>query len=332
MYRVGFYTIPYVRVHIGSWHTWTAGKQTISCTRVYVQDWCWIGYIFNSNPCNLISVNWFLWGYLNVFKISHQAEVVTYPCRNVTMVCGAFHHIFGSCIYLQDTKIWLNCKSNLTPGINDFSKSWHLVSYVFRHNAMAYDSSMTIATVKRMVAKQQQQQQRGQWWWQWGCVCVCVCLSSGYEGGVLLNMRWQALIPPPNDIPSIPCFPVVPPLWTPAMRVAGEYEGNGKSSKSDDNGDKEGNCMEEGNGKRQQQWVCGYRDNNNNHNNHNNNGIEYNNDDNDTDDDITEPKKGWYLTKLVNWKVWPERCCAKFKFTYSWIKRLLFKLDSNTWY
>ncbi len=56
MYCVGFYTIPYVWVHIWSWHTWTAGKKTTSCTRVYVQDWRWVGYIFYSNPCNLISV------------------------------------------------------------------------------------------------------------------------------------------------------------------------------------------------------------------------------------------------------------------------------------
>jgi hypothetical protein len=56
-------------------------------------------------------------GYLKVFKISRRAEVVTYPRRNVTMVCGVSHHIFGSCIYLQDTKIRFNCKSNLTSAV-----------------------------------------------------------------------------------------------------------------------------------------------------------------------------------------------------------------------
>jgi hypothetical protein len=141
MYRVGFYMISYVHVHIRSWHTWTAGKETIPCTRVYVQDLCWIGYIFNSNPCNLISVHWFLQGYLNVFKISCQAEVVTYPRRNVTMVCGASHHIFGSCIFLQDTKIRFDFKSNITSATSNFSELQHLVSYVSCHNAMAYDSS-----------------------------------------------------------------------------------------------------------------------------------------------------------------------------------------------
>ncbi len=140
MYCVGFYTSSYVHVHIWSCHTWTAGKETTSCTRVYVQVWHWIGYIFNSNPCDLISVQWFLLGYLNKFKISHQADVVTSPRSNVTMVCGASHHIFGSCIYLQDTKIWFNCKSNLTSVISNLSKLQHLASYVSRHNAMAYDT------------------------------------------------------------------------------------------------------------------------------------------------------------------------------------------------
>ncbi len=42
--------------------------------------------------------------------------------------------------YLKDTKIWFNCKSNLTSAIGNFSKSQHLVSYVSRHNAMAYDT------------------------------------------------------------------------------------------------------------------------------------------------------------------------------------------------
>jgi hypothetical protein len=30
VYLVGFYTISYVQVHIQGWHTWTAGKETIS--------------------------------------------------------------------------------------------------------------------------------------------------------------------------------------------------------------------------------------------------------------------------------------------------------------
>jgi hypothetical protein len=54
VYCIGFYTISYIRAHIRSWHTWPAGKETTSCTRVHLQDWRWIGYIFNSNPCNLI--------------------------------------------------------------------------------------------------------------------------------------------------------------------------------------------------------------------------------------------------------------------------------------
>jgi hypothetical protein len=142
VYCVGFYTILYVHVHIRSCHTWTAGKETTSCTRVYVQDWRWIGYIFNPNPCDLISGHQFLWGYLNVFKISHQAEVVTYPRRNVTMVCGVSHHIFGFRIYLQDTKIRFDLKLNLTSAISNLSKLQYLASYVSCRNAMAYDTCL----------------------------------------------------------------------------------------------------------------------------------------------------------------------------------------------
>ena len=65
VYCIGFYTISYIREHIRSWHTWPAQKETTSCTRVNVQDWHWIGYIFNYNSCNLILVHWFLGGYLN---------------------------------------------------------------------------------------------------------------------------------------------------------------------------------------------------------------------------------------------------------------------------
>jgi hypothetical protein len=45
-------------------------------------------------------------------------------------------------------------------------------------------------------------------------------------------------------------------------RVAGEDEGDGKSSKCDGNGDKEGICKKEGNGDQQRQQEDGVRDNN----------------------------------------------------------------------
>ncbi len=74
-----------------------------------------------------------------MFKISLRAEVVTYPRRNVTMVCGASYHIFGSCIYLQDTKIRfrLQVESYISDWL--FSELRLLASYVSRHKAMAYD-------------------------------------------------------------------------------------------------------------------------------------------------------------------------------------------------
>ncbi len=80
--------IPYIRVYIQSWHTWSAQKEATSCTRFYVQGWRWIGKIFNSNLCELILLHWFLRWYLYLVKISCQAEVVTSPCRSVTATSG----------------------------------------------------------------------------------------------------------------------------------------------------------------------------------------------------------------------------------------------------
>jgi hypothetical protein len=64
---------------------------------------------------------------------------VTYPRRNVTMVRGASYHIFGSCIYLQDTKIRFQLQVESYIGNWLFSESRLLASYVSCHKAMAYD-------------------------------------------------------------------------------------------------------------------------------------------------------------------------------------------------
>jgi hypothetical protein len=58
------------------------------------------------------------------------------------MVCDASCHIFGSCIYLQDTKIRfrLQVESYISDWV--FSESRLLASYVSRHKAMAYDSHL----------------------------------------------------------------------------------------------------------------------------------------------------------------------------------------------
>ena len=44
--------------------------------------------------------------------------------------------------YVKDTKIWFNCKLNLTSAIGNFSKSRHLASYVSHPNAMVYDMEL----------------------------------------------------------------------------------------------------------------------------------------------------------------------------------------------
>ncbi len=55
------------------------------------------------------------------------------------MVCGASYHIFGSCIYLQDTKIRFQLLDESYISDRLFSESRLLASYVSRHKAMAYD-------------------------------------------------------------------------------------------------------------------------------------------------------------------------------------------------
>jgi hypothetical protein len=88
VYCVGFYTTPYIWVYIQSWHTWPAQREATSCTRFYVQDWRWIWKFFDSNPCELILLHWFLRWYLYLFKISCRAEVVTSLCKSVTATSG----------------------------------------------------------------------------------------------------------------------------------------------------------------------------------------------------------------------------------------------------
>jgi len=73
MYCVGFYTIPYIWAHIRSWHTWPAQNEATSCTRFYIHIWRWIGNIFNSDPCDLILLYWFLRRYHYLFKVSCRA-------------------------------------------------------------------------------------------------------------------------------------------------------------------------------------------------------------------------------------------------------------------
>jgi hypothetical protein len=75
-------------------------------------------------------------------------------------------------------------------------------------------------------------------------------------------------------------------------RVADEDDGNGKSSKINGDGNEEGNCKEEGEGKQGQQQDDGNRDNDDDHND---NGKEYNNGAKEADnDDKDNGKDGNY--------------------------------------
>jgi hypothetical protein len=67
--------------------------------------------------------------------------MVTYLCRNVTIVCGASYHLLGSQIS-PDSKVWFRLQ--VKPHISNwrFSESQHLARYVSRKNAIAYDSTL----------------------------------------------------------------------------------------------------------------------------------------------------------------------------------------------
>ncbi len=109
--------------------------------------------------------------------------MVTNLRRNVTIVHGASYHLLGSWIS-QDLKIrfWLQVESYISDW--RFSESWHLASYVSRHNAMAYDrgwratkwamatAAIAMAMATGVAGEWQQrgwlrwQRQQQQWWQQ----------------------------------------------------------------------------------------------------------------------------------------------------------------------
>ncbi len=70
---------------------------------------------------------------------------VTYLRSNVTIVHGAFYHLLGSQIS-WDLKIQFQLQVKSYSSDWQFSKSWHLASYVSRHNAMAYDTDQACQT------------------------------------------------------------------------------------------------------------------------------------------------------------------------------------------
>ncbi len=50
-----------------NWHIANARKNPYPVLDLYIQDWHWVGSIFNSYPCDLVSLYWFLSG--NIFLI-----------------------------------------------------------------------------------------------------------------------------------------------------------------------------------------------------------------------------------------------------------------------
>jgi hypothetical protein len=82
--------------------------------------------------------------------------------------------------------------------------------------------------------------------------------------------------------------------WQQQVRVAGKDEGDDEGGKRQwSNGNKEGNCEEEGNGNQQWQQEDGNWDNNNNHND---NGNKNSNNDNNADSDNKDTAKMTTMT------------------------------------
>ncbi len=77
----------HLRVHLALAHV-QCKKEAISCTRLYVQDWRWIGNVSTSYLYDLISLHWFLRRYLCLYKNSCRGEMVTSPLRSVTDTSG----------------------------------------------------------------------------------------------------------------------------------------------------------------------------------------------------------------------------------------------------
>ncbi len=89
VYCVGFYTIPYIRAYLWSWHTWAAVKEATYYTGVKVQSNHWTGSIHRFSLYDLIDWHWFLRKYLVVFKVSFRDEVVTPGVTATSMLTSA---------------------------------------------------------------------------------------------------------------------------------------------------------------------------------------------------------------------------------------------------
>ncbi len=101
VYYIESYTIPYAMIMMLKWHTSPAQKEATYCSRVNIESVRWTGSILNSSTSDLVYQHRFPQRSLVIFKISTHTEVVTYPCRNATIVCGASQHMLGSCICFE---------------------------------------------------------------------------------------------------------------------------------------------------------------------------------------------------------------------------------------
>ncbi len=82
--HVESYMTPYTTLTILRWRTSPAQKEATYYTGVNKQNDHWTGSILKSSTYDLMYLHRFLQGYLVVFKMSSQAEVVTSLHRSIT--------------------------------------------------------------------------------------------------------------------------------------------------------------------------------------------------------------------------------------------------------
>jgi hypothetical protein len=109
VYREWLYAISYVWAHTLRWHRLPAQMDPKSHTRVNIQDVSWTGSILNFSLCTPIWLHWFLQQCLGCWRYLLMLRWWLILRRNATMVCGVSPYIFGSCIYLHNTKIQYSC-------------------------------------------------------------------------------------------------------------------------------------------------------------------------------------------------------------------------------
>ncbi len=120
--------IPRIRLRISSWLV--SNTNSLVATKIMILSWEQFQVKEqNHDPCSRICPR--LWRGTSEWWLIYVRMSLKYVAHLTTY------------LDLKSLKIqrsWFNFKSNLTSAIGDLANSWHLVSYVSRHNAVPYDT------------------------------------------------------------------------------------------------------------------------------------------------------------------------------------------------